>query len=90
MSTTPKLTNDLQRAVDERAGQPIVVEHPVTHKLYVIVGSDMHERAMEALREREDLASIARGVDQMNAGEGRPLGEADAAMRKELGFPPPQ
>ena len=87
---TPKLTNDQQKAVDEYAGQPIRVEHPVTHKLYVIVDSDMHERAMQALRERDDLASIARGINQMEAGEGRTLTEADTAMRKELGFPPPQ
>jgi len=87
---TPKLTNDLQKAVDEHAGQPIKVEHPVTHKLYVIVDCDVHERAMQALQEQEDHASIARGIEQMEAGEGRPLAEADAAMRKELGFPPPQ
>jgi len=87
---TPKLTNDLQKAVDEHAGQPITVEHPVTHKLYVIVDSDMHERAMQALRERDDLASIARGIEQMEAGEGRPLAVADTTMRKELGFSPPQ
>lgn len=87
---TPQLSNDLQKAVDDHAGQPIRVEHPVTHKVYVIVDRDMHERAMQALRERDDLASIARGIQQMEAGEGRPLAEADTAIRKELGFPPPQ
>ena len=87
---TPKLTDDLQKAVDDHAGQPIRVEHPVTHKVYVIVDCDTHERAMQALREQDDLASIARGIEQMEAGEGRPLAEADTAMRKELGFPPRQ
>ena len=87
---TAKLSNDLQKAVDAHAGQPIKVEHPVTHKVYVIVDCDMHERAMQALRERDDLASIARGIEQMEAAEGRPLAEADSAMRKELGFPPRQ
>ena len=84
-----KLSDDLQREVDAHDGQPFKVEHPGTHKLYVIVDNDTHERAMQALREREDLASIARGMEQMEAGEGRPLAEADAAMRKELDFPPP-
>ena len=87
---TPKLNDDLQREVDAHAGQPIKVEHPGTHKVYVIVDNETHERAMRALREREDLASIARGIEQMEAGEGRPLAEADSAMRKELGFPPCQ
>jgi len=87
---TAKLSNELQKAVDAHAGQPIKVEHPVTHKVYVIVDCDMHERAMQALREQDDLASIARGIEQMEAGEGRPLAEADAAIRKELGFPPRQ
>ena len=87
---TAKLSNDLQKAVDAHAGQPIKVEHPGTHKVYVIVDCDMHERAMQALREQDDLASIARGIEQMEAGEGRPLAEADSAMQKELGFPPRQ
>ena len=56
----------------------------------MIVDCDMHEGAMQALRERDDLASIARGIEQMEAGEGRPLAEADTAMRKEFGFPPRQ
>lgn len=85
---TTKLSDDLQREIDDHAGQPIQVEHPGTHKLYVIVDSDTHKRAMQALQEQEDLASIARGIEQMEAGEGRPLAEAEAAMRKELGFPP--
>jgi len=42
----------------------------------------------QALREREDYGSIARGIRQMEAGEGRPLAEADAAMREQLRFPP--
>ena len=87
---TAKLSDDLQKAVDAHAGQPIKVEHPGTHKVYVIVDSDTHERAMQALREREDRASIARGIEQMEAGEGRPLAEADTAIRKELGFAPRQ
>ena len=87
---TARLSDDLQREVDAHAGQPIKVEHPLTHEVYVIVDNDTHERAMKALREQEDLASIARGIEQMEAGEGRPLAKADSGMRKELGFPPRQ
>ncbi len=58
---TLKLTTDLQKAVDDHAGQPIKVEHAISHKVYVIVDCDTHERAMQALRERDDLDSIALG-----------------------------
>jgi len=49
-----KLSTDLTKAIDAHAGQPIKVEHPGTHEFYVIVDSDTHERAMRALREKED------------------------------------
>ena len=84
---TPQLNDDLQRELDACGGQPIKVEHPGTHKFYVIVDNDTHERAMRALQEREDLASIERGIAQMEAGEGRSLAEADVSMRNKLGFP---
>ena len=87
---TAKLNTDLQKEVDAHGDQPILVEHPGTHKVYVIVDNDTHQRAMQALREREDIVSITRGILQMEEGEGRPLSEADTAMRKELGFPPAQ
>lgn len=84
---TPKLTNELQKAVDDRAGEPITVEHPVTHKLYVLVDSDTHERAMAALRRQEDLDAIQAGVEAMQAGRTIPLAEVDRRIRQELGFP---
>jgi hypothetical protein len=86
---TAQLNDDLQKEIEAHAGQPFQVVHPGTRKLYVIVDNDTHQRAMQALQEREDLASIVRGIQQMEAGEGRTLAEADAAMRKELGFQPP-
>ena len=85
---TAKLSNDLQKAVDAHAGQPIKVEHPGTHKVYVIVDYEMHERAMQALRERDDIGAIQAGVDAMEAGRTIPLAEADRQIREELGFHP--
>ncbi len=87
MDMTPKLTDDLQKAVDEHAGQPITVEHPVTHKLYVIVDSDIHERAIAALRQQEDIVAIQQGIDAAAEGRESSLEEADAHIRNELGFP---
>ena len=83
---TPKLTDDQLKAVDAHAGQPIKVEHPTTHKLYVIVDNDTHERAMRALHEQEDLAAIQRGLDDRKHGREQPLAEVDAELRTEFGF----
>lgn len=85
---TAKLSDDLQKAIDARAGQPIKVEHPGTRKVYVIVDNDTHERAMRALQEQENLDAIQAGIDAMEAGRTIPLAEADKQIREELGFPP--
>ena len=36
----------------------------------------------------DDVASLRRGIEQMEAGMGRPFDEVDAGIRKTLGFPP--
>lgn len=83
-----KLSNDQTKAIDAHAGQPVKVEHPETHKVYVIVDNDTHERAMRALEEQEDLAAIQRGLDDRAHGREQPLAEVDAEIREEFGFPP--
>jgi hypothetical protein len=35
----------------------------------------------------DDLASVQRGIEQMDAGQGRPFIEVDAEIRQNLGFP---
>ena len=47
-----------------------------------------HRRAMRALKEQEDNDAIAEGLRQMEAGEGRPLHEVDAAMQRDFEPPP--
>ena len=81
---TPKLSDDLQKALDANAGQPTKVEHPGTHKLYVIVDNETHEQAMEALRKQQDHDAIQAGVDAMEADRTIPLAEADQQIRQEL------
>ena len=46
--------------------------------------------AKEQVVTREDVASIQRGIDQMQAGQGRPVQESRADLRKQLGFDSPQ
>ncbi len=83
---TAKLSDDLQKEVDAHAGQPIKVEHPGTHKVYVIVDHDTHQRAMRALQRQEEVDAIAVGIDAMEDGRTIPLAEADRQIRQELGF----
>jgi len=82
-----KLPEELRQAIQEHPSG-LRLEDQQTHMVYVLLDEETHRRAMRALREQEDLEAIGRGIAAMEAGEGRPLAEADAAMRKELGFPP--
>ena len=85
---TPKLSEDQREALRARSGGPVPVEDDQTHKLYVIVDQDLHARAMRALQAQEDVAAIQAGIQDMEAGRFIPLEDADADIRKALGFPP--
>lgn len=85
---TPKLTEDQRRALQERPDGPVPVEDEQTHKMYVIVDQQVHQKAMQALREQEDLSAIQAGINDMNAGRVVPLEEVDARIRQRLGMPP--
>ena len=84
----PKLTEEQRQALKGHQGRPIPVEDDQTHRVYFLYTQDLHQRAEQALREQEDNAAIQEGIEQMEAGLGRSLGEADAEIRKKLGFPP--
>jgi hypothetical protein len=74
-----KLTHEIRLALREHPGEPVTVEDDQTQKVYVLVDQDVHRRAMAALRQQDDdLASLQRGINQMEAGLGRPLAEVDA------------
>lgn len=84
---TVKLSEELQKAVDANKGMPVEVEHPVTHKIFVLIEQPAHEKAMKALQQQEVLNSIQVGIEEMEAGGGTSLEEAEANLREELGFP---
>jgi hypothetical protein len=84
---TPKLSDDQRRALKNHSEGAIRVEDEQTHKLYVLVEEDLHQRAMEALQQREDVAAIQAGVDAAAAGRVATLDDADARIREKLGFP---
>lgn len=85
-----KLTEEMRKALEVQPGEPLPLEDERTHKEYVIVEREFHRRALDAfaLQEQEDLEAIRRGLEDMHAGRLRPLSEADADLRKRLGFPP--
>ncbi len=85
---TPKLSDDLQKALDAHAGQPIRVEHPGTHAVYFLIDEETHRRAMQALKEQEDWRSVQQGLAERERRLGQPFAEVDVEIRKEFGFPP--
>lgn len=83
---TPKITDEMRRALREQAGEPVKVEDDETEKVYVIVEEDVHRRALEALRRQDDLKAIQAGIDDMEAGRIVSFAEVDARIREKLGL----
>lgn len=79
-----KLTNEQRNALNQHPDRPLEVEDEETKNTYVLLDASLFYQLLH----KEDVASIRRGVEQMEAGQGRPLAEADAEMRQTLGFPP--
>ena len=84
---TAKLSKELTDALHATGESELEVVDPETNRTYMIVDSETHRRAMEALRRQQDREAIARGIAEMEAGQGKPLDEAFAEMRTRLGFP---
>ncbi len=83
-----KLSKELIEALhSSENGETLEVIDPSDNHSYFIVDAETHRRAMKALREREDWEAIQEGLAQAERGETMPLAEADALMRKKLGFP---
>jgi predicted transcriptional regulator len=81
-----KLTKELADALHAIGDHELEVVDPVTSRSYVLVDSETHRRAMEALRRQQDRDAIAEGLAQMQAGLGRPIDEALAEIRSRLGL----
>ena len=83
---TVKLNKELAAALHATGDRELEVVDPETQQTYVIVDSETHRRAMEALRRQQDRDAIAEGIAQMEAGQGQPLDKAFSDMRSRLGF----
>jgi hypothetical protein len=84
------LTKELAAALHATGDRQLEVVDPETSRLYYIVDGETHRLAMDALRRQRDREAIAQGVSEMEAGQGRPLDEAFAAIRSRLGFASPE
>ena len=83
---TAKLTKELAAALHANGEGELEVVDPETSQLYFIVDCETHRRAMEALRRQQDREAIARGIAEMEAGQGMPLAEAFNDIRSNLGL----
>ena len=84
---TTKLPDELRQPLRQNPKE-VRLEDDQTHAIYFVIDEETHRRAMQALREQEDWNSVQRGLEGRQQGHELPIAQADAAIRKELGFPP--
>ena len=65
---TPKLSDDLQKAIDQQGGGPVEVVHPGTHKLYYLIASDQYQR-LKPLFEDDPLSHQEQRFQIQQAGK---------------------
>lgn len=82
-----QLNAELAAALHAAGDNELEVVDPRTARTYVLVDRETHRQAMEALRQKQDRDSIAQGLAQMEAGQGKPLDQAFDDMRERLNFP---
>lgn len=87
---TAKLNKELAAALHATGNNELEVVDPETQRTYVLVDSEIHRQAMNALNRQQDRDAIAEGLMQMELGQGKPLDQAFSDMRSRLGFPKSQ
>ncbi len=84
---TPKLTQEQREAIRQRQGRPLEIKDDETRKVYVIIESDLFDRATHALEEHDARSAIRAGIDDLEAGRVVPFAEVDKKLRTKLGLP---
>jgi predicted transcriptional regulator len=79
---TLKLSPEQLEAIDQSDG-PVSVEDERTHRRYFLVD----EARYAILQQKEDVAAIREGIEDMEAGRVAPLDEVVARIRKSLSLP---
>ncbi|MEZ6128998.1 MAG: hypothetical protein R3C59_09965 [Planctomycetaceae bacterium] len=78
-----KLTEE-QRAALQQRPEGITCEDAVTQRVYFLVDADLHQRAMQALQQVEDIAAIQQGIADMEAGRMMSIEESRARTEQAL------
>ena len=81
---TLKLTKELIDALNAGGINSLEVEDPDSNRTYVVVDAETYHQAIEALHRQQDRDAIAKGLSQMEAGEGIPIAEAREQTRQHL------
>lgn len=81
-----KLNEELQKALSAQGGAPLEVEDPQTQKIYVLIEQSLHEKAMNALQQQEEINSIRSGIEAEEQGKVSTLEDVDARIRKKFDF----
>lgn len=82
---TPKpLSSDLAEALHAAGDEPLPVIDLSSKNVYFLVDEQTHRKAMAALRQREDIAAIQTGIDDMEAGRISPVNESFDRIEKQL------
>jgi predicted transcriptional regulator len=79
-----KLTKELAAALHAIGDQELEVVAPDTSRIYIIVDSEIHRKAMTALRRQQERDAIAQGIAEMEAGEGSPVADARKLTQNKL------
>ena len=82
-----ELTQELAAALHASGEKGLELVDPQTHRAYILVDVETHQRAMQALDRQQSHAAIADGLAQLQAREGKALDEAFSDLREKLGFP---
>lgn len=78
-----KLTEE-QRAALQQQPEGVACEDSVTQRLYFLVDAELHQRAMDALRQVQDLTAIEQGISDMEAGRMMSVEESRARTEEAL------
>jgi hypothetical protein len=84
LNMTANLTKDLIDALHATGDNELEVVDPETQRMYFVVEAEIHRQAMDALRRQQDREAIARGIAELEAGEGIPVDEARRLTRERI------
>ena len=77
-----EITSEMAQALAN--AEEVSVTDPRTQRVYVLVDHDMYRKAMQALRQQQDVDAIQAGIEDMEAGRMQPAAEAQQHGRNEL------